>query len=194
MTSAESVGAVTKCLREWTAGDESAIDRLAGEVYRELHRLSRGILSPHKPDVILQPTVLLHEFYLRLPKMKDTDWRSRAQFFNTAARMMRNILVDHARSRRAVKRGGEAGTLTVDNAFLGTRVPLDVLAVHEALAIFTDRYPRHARCVELRFFGGLTAEEIVEAMRLDGTEYSLRTAERDWSFSKAWLQNYLGSV
>lgn len=194
MAGPDGPGAVTRCLQEWRAGDESAIGRLGTELYQELHRLSGSILSPHKPCALFQPTVLLHELYMRLPNVRTTDWQSRAQFFNTAARMMRNILVDHARRRQALKRGGDLVSIPLDAADKNGGNPLDPLIVHQALERLAEEYPRHARHVELRFFGGLSAEETVDVFRLEGMEYSVRTAERDWKFSKAWLQNYLGPV
>lgn len=185
---------MTRYLQEWRAGDDGALARLATEVYRELHRLSRAILSPHQPNTILQPTVLLHELYLQLPGVRDIDWQSRAQFFNTAARMMRNILVDYARSQRAQRRGGSAVTISLTADLAGRSAYLDILMVHELLDRFAGNYPRQARALELRFFGGLTAEETVEVFRSEGLEYSLRTAERDWSFAKAWLHKHVESV
>jgi RNA polymerase sigma factor (TIGR02999 family) len=190
----DSAGTITRSLQEWRDGDSDALCRLATVVYRELDRLSRSILSPHRPSATMQPAVLVHELYLRLPEMQTTDWRSRAQFFNTAARMMRNILVDHARSREALKRGAGAVGVDIELSHNDQSFEINALLVNEALEQFAKNYPRHARCVELRFFGGLTAEETVEALRSDGIECSVRTVERDWNFSKAWLQKYIGSI
>lgn len=190
----ESAGTITRLLPEWRDGDSDALGRLATEVYRELHRLSRSVLSPHRPSATMQPAVLVHELFLRLPEMQPTDWRCRAQFFNTAARMMRNIPVDHARSREALKRGSGAVAVNIEVSHNDRSSEINALLVNEALEQFAKHYPRHARCVELRFFGGLTAEETVEALRGDGIECSLRTVERDWNFSKAWSQKYIGSI
>jgi RNA polymerase sigma-70 factor (ECF subfamily) len=185
-----SGGVITRCLKEWRAGDEDALSRLATEVYGELRRLSGAIMGRYPDNQTIQPTALIHELYLKLPGVREIDWQSRAQFLNVAAAMMRNILVDHARSRRAVKRGGDGIAVTVaDPPFHDRGMQIDVLLVHNALGKFASLYPRQARVVELRFFGGLTADEIVEVLRNDGTESSRRTVERDWSFARAWLQN-----
>lgn len=190
----EPAGTITRSLQEWRDGDSDALGRLAAEVYKELDRLSRSVLSPHRPSATMQPAVLVHELFLRLPAMQTTDWRSRAQFFNTAARMMRNILVDHARSREALKRGAGAVAVNIEVSHNDRAVEINALLVNEALEEFARNYPRQARCVELRFFGGLTADETVDALRSDGIECSLRTVERDWNFAKAWLQKYIGSI
>src|SRR5581483_3138202 len=115
--------------------------------------------------------------------------QSRAQFLNVAAKMMRNILVDHARRRNAAKRGGEAVRVTVDPQMEDPALQVDVLLIHETLERFAEQYPRQARVVELRFFGGLTAEETSEVLRATGGDGSLRTVERDWTFARAWLHD-----
>jgi RNA polymerase sigma factor (TIGR02999 family) len=140
----------------------------------------------------IQPTALVHELYFQLPDVQHLDWQSRAHFLNVAARMMRNILVDHARKRQAAKRGGG---LTVEMSDAMGQQPafnIDILLVHTALDRFKAQYPRQARVVELRFFGGLSVEETCEVMKVTGTESSLRTVERDWTFSRAWLEDAIG--
>jgi RNA polymerase sigma factor (TIGR02999 family) len=140
-----------------------------------------------REDHTLQPTALVHELYLQLPDMQQFDWKSRAQFYSVAARMMRNILVDHARRRNAAKRGGGEKPVTLPD--IGKAVNLDVLMVNDALDRFAVEHARQAQVVELRFFGGLTAEETAEVLRQQGVECSLRTVERDWRLARAWLQD-----
>jgi RNA polymerase sigma factor (TIGR02999 family) len=158
---------ITSCLVRWRAGQDEALPQLATMVYAELHRLA---------------AVFFREAI---------DWKCRAQFFSVAARMMRNLLVDHARKRNADKRGGGVNVWIGDTAEEAAYAP-DIVWVDAALSRLADRYPRQAQVVELRFFGGLTAEETAETMTANGQEASLRTVERDWHFSKAWLQNELG--
>jgi len=180
-------GAITKCLQEWRTGDNGALDRLAPEVYSELRRLAGAVMSGQGEQTI-QPTALVHELYFRLPGVQHFDWESRAHFLNVSARMMRNILVDHARKRHAAKRGS-AVSVTLEQATHDPALHVDVLLVNEALERFSASYPRQARVVELRFFGGLTADEAVEVLNATGDETSLRSVERDWRFARAWLHN-----
>lgn len=182
---------ITRSLREWRAGDAAALERLTREVYSELRRVAGAIMAGHSPNQTLQPTVLVHELYFQLPNVREIDWESRAHFINIAARMMRNILVDYARKRRAAKRGGDAAEIAVEPASEDPAFRLDVLRVNEALDRFAEGYPRQARVVELRFFGGLTAEETVAVLKGTGAESSLRTVERDWKFARAWLEGKL---
>lgn len=187
---------ITRFLREWQGGDAAALDRLTEAVYSELRRLASYVLSGENGPRSVEPTILVHELYLQLPGVQHFDWRSRAQFMNTAARMMRNILVDHARRRNSAKRGG--GIQPESHADCSIAVTsgtqLSVLAVHEALERFARLFPRQAQVVELRFFGGLSSEETLEVLKESGTECSLRTVERDWSFARAWLQDAIGSA
>ncbi|HEY1757117.1 MAG TPA: sigma-70 family RNA polymerase sigma factor [Bryobacteraceae bacterium] len=187
-------GAITRCLKEWRGGDKDALSRLTTEVYSELRRIAGGIMTAESANRTIQPTALVHELYLHLPGVREFDWQSRAQFMRVAAKMMRNILVDHARMRQSAKRGSGAAPVTFEPGGNDPALGIDVLLVNNALERFAEEYPRHAQVVELRFFGGLTAEETLEALRVDGTESSLRTVERDWKFAKAWLQDALGPV
>jgi RNA polymerase sigma factor (TIGR02999 family) len=187
-------GAITRCLKEWRAGDQEALSRLTTEVYSELRRIAGGIMMAESANRTIQPTALVHELYFHLPGVREFDWQSRAQFLRVAAKMMRNILVDHARMRQSAKRGSGAAPVTFEPGGNDPALRIDVLLVNNALERFAEEYPRHAQVVELRFFGGLTAEETSEALRVDGTESSLRTVERDWKFAKAWLQDALGPV
>ena len=178
---------ITSLLLRWRHGDQAALPDITDAVYRELRRLAGAMFRHESEGHTLQPTALVHELYLQLPDMQDFDWKSRAQFFSVAARMMRNILVDHARRRRAAKRGGGEKSITLPD--IGKAFNLDVLAVNDALDRFATEHVRQAQVVELRFFGGLTADESVEVLRQQGTDCSLRTVERDWRFARAWLQD-----
>lgn len=186
----DSVSSITRLLEGWREGDEEALSRLTALVYAELRRLAGAFLQNERGGHTLQPTALVHEFYLQIESVRAIDWKCRAQFFPIAARMMRNILVDHARKRGAEKRGAGIVVSLEDTAPDAPQAP-DILMVDAALGRFADLYPRQAQVVELRFFGGLNAEETVEALNVTGHEVSLRTVERDWKFSKAWLQSEL---
>ena len=183
---------ITRHLQQWRAGDASALTPLFDAVYHELRRLSASLLSPHRKDLNLQPTVLLHEFYLRLPDVRHFDWQCRAQLFSTAARIMRNIIVDHARALQTQKRTNPV-TIALEPATDDYTTRVDVLLVHTALDQFATRHPRHARCVELRFFG-VHIDETAEVLNSEGYEACTRTVERDWNFAKAWLQKHIESV
>lgn len=181
---------VTQLLVRWSQGDESALERLTPFVYEELRRLAGSYLRRERPDHTLQATALVHEAYLQLLGMQQVEWRNRSHLIGMAAQMMRHILVDHARKREASKRGGEAFRISLSRA---QQIPADreieLVALHEALATFAVRFPRQAQVVELRFFGGLTAEETSQVQKSSGIETSTRTVERDWRFARAWLLN-----
>lgn len=182
---------ITQCLKAWRDGNSGALERLTDAVYSELRRLAGAVMGSSGPQTI-QPTELVHELYFRLPGVREIDWDSRTQFLNVAARMMRNILVDHARRRSAAKRSGGAVRETRDFAEARSG-PISILAVHDALERLAVRYPRQSKVVELRFFGGLSAEETADVLKQSGEECSLRTVERDWTFAKAWLQRVMGA-
>ncbi len=178
---------VTRLLRDWGAGDESALDRLTAHVHAELHRMARRYMRNERPDHTLQATALVNEVYLKLVDVRQVDWRARAQFFAIAAQIMRHILVDAARARVTHKRGAGAAKVNVDDLPLLSAETEDfVPALDEALARFAAIAPRQARVVELRYFGGLNEEEVAEVMQT-----SSRTVRRDWQFAKAWLQQEL---
>jgi RNA polymerase sigma factor (TIGR02999 family) len=185
-------GDITRCLQDWRGGDEEALDRLTAAVYRELRRLASFLFAAESGDRTLQPTALVHELYLQLPSVQHLDWQSRAQFLCVAARIMRNILVDHARKRHAAKRGGGMAPVIVDPRAEDPALKSDVLVINAALDRLGEHYPRQSRVVELRFFGGLTTEETCQVLSATGVECSLRTVERDWTFARAWLQNAIG--
>ena len=172
---------VTEWLREWRNGDDLAMERVSALVYRDLCRLAVYYLDGERDGLTLQPTDLVHEAFLHLASIREIDWKARGQFIAVVAQMMRRILIDHARRRNAAKRVRPEEQ--EEPAFEAGARELDILAVDQALNRMTEQYPRHARVVELRFFGGLEFPEIAQAL-----EVSLTTVERDWRFAKAWLQ------
>jgi RNA polymerase sigma-70 factor, ECF subfamily len=184
---------ITTCLQRWRDGDSDALAELTDLVYRELRRLAAVFLRGEASGHTLQPTALVHELYLRIEGVREVDWKCRAQFFAISARMMRNILVDHARKRRAAKRGS-GNVLPLSDCDFQTGGNPDVLLVDMALSRFAAKYPRQAQVVELRFFGGLTSEDTAEAMKIHFENTSLRTVERDWRFARAWLLNEIRSA
>jgi RNA polymerase sigma factor (TIGR02999 family) len=188
-----SPGVITRCLTDWRNGDELALDRLTTAVYSELRRLAGAAMIGQAGKRTIQPTALVHELYFQLPGVQHFDWQNRTQFLNVAAKMMRNILVGHARKRQAVKRGGGMEITLSDPQANDPALSLDVLLVHQALDRFSSEYPRQARVVELRFFGGLSAEETREVLTATGIDTSLRTVERDWTFARAWLEDAIGA-
>lgn len=176
-------GAVTELLLDAGKGDAQARDRMLPLVYEELRRIAARYLSGERRDHTLQPTALVHEAYLRLIDQRLVDWRNRAQFVGMAATMMRRILLNHARDKAAVKRGGDAERVSVSLAADVLAQPeLDLISLHDALERLATIDPRKGEVVELKFFGGLTTPEIAEVLRL-----APATVERDWSFARAWL-------
>src|SRR5579862_8949716 len=163
-----SPGVITKYLTDWRNGDEEALDRLTTAVYRELRRLAGAAMAGQAGKRTIQPTALVHELYFQLPGVRHFDWQSRAHFLNVAAKMMRNILTGHARKRLAAKRGGSMVLAITDAQFEDPALSLDVLVVNEALDKLAGEYPRQAQVVELRFFGGLSAEETCEVLSVTG--------------------------
>ena len=157
-------------------------------------RRAAGALMNSETENTLQPTALVHELYFKLPGVREFDWKSRSQFLSVAANIVRHIIVDHARSRRAAKRGsGSGGAPIVDTPFDDPGMRIDVLLVEEALERFAAQHPRQAKVVELRFFGGLSVEEAAEVLSESGENVSPRTVERDWTFARAWLERHLGT-
>jgi RNA polymerase sigma factor (TIGR02999 family) len=181
---------VTQMLLAWTDGDESALARLVPLVETELHRLAQAYLHRERFDHTLQTTALVNEAYLRLIDWKAVQWQNRAHFFGVAAQLMRRILVDHARRRRALVRGGDALRVSMAEAEnAGVERGADVIALNDALDTLASFDERKSRIVELRFFGGLTEQETAEVMKI-----SLRTLQREWSLARAWLFQNLGSA
>ena len=174
---------ITNLLRAWSGGDEAALGRLAEHVYPELRLMARRYMMNERQGNTLQTTALVHEVYVRLVEVTKVEWHQRAQFFAMAAQMMRRILVDAARARGSHKRGGIAEKVNLDEtAMLSAAPDRSILALDEALTAFSQVAPRQAKVVELRYFGGLTEEEIVVAMKI-----SLSTVRRDWNLARAWL-------
>jgi RNA polymerase sigma factor (TIGR02999 family) len=177
---------VTHLLRQWQAGDRLALDRVMPVVHAELKRLARVHLRGEARNRTLQPTALVNEVYLRLLPLDAMSWRDRAHFFAMASRLMRRVLVDAGRARRADKRGRGRVRVSLDEARVAAPQPElmpDVLALDEALTRLTALDDRKARVVELRFFGGLSVEEAAEALGV-----SVETVARDWRFAKLWLR------
>ena len=187
----DAVG-VTELLLAWGAGDRAALDALMPTVYAELRRQAERALRRESAGHTLQATALVHEAYLRLVDQNRVAWRNRAHFFAIAAQMMRRVLVDHARTRLAAKRGGELQRVTLGDVGAGTADQgdgdIDLLALHDALELLATIDPRQARLVELRYFGGLGIEETAEAL-----EVSPATVKRDWAVARAWLRRELAT-
>jgi RNA polymerase sigma factor (TIGR02999 family) len=178
---------VTGLLQHWSGGDQQAFERLVPIVYDELRRLADGSLRRESTDHTLQPTALVHELYLKLVDQKRAQWRDREQFFGVAAKMMRRILVDHARQRLAGKRGAGAVHVPVEEALdQPAESSRTVLAVDEALTRFAGIDPERSRIVEMRYFGGLDLEEIADLMQVSRT-----TVKRHWSVARMWLHREL---
>jgi RNA polymerase sigma factor (TIGR02999 family) len=179
---------ITQLLIRWNEGDAAALEALMPLVYSELRRLANNYLRRERQEHTLQPTALVNEVYLKLVDQRNARWQNRAQFYGIAAQLMRRILVDHARARHAEKRGGsEQQRLSITSAQeLATRPDLDVLALHEALEELALLDQQQARVVELKFFGGLSIEEVAEVLGIGHA-----TVERDWKIARAWLRRKL---
>lgn len=178
---------VTQLLESWSNGDQVALEKLMPLVYDELHRLAKRYLSQERSDHTLQSTALVHEAYLRMVDQKNVRWQNRAHFFGVAAQSIRHILVDHARSHRAAKRGSGAAKLSLDEAIgVPEKREVDLLALDESLERLSNLDPQQGQIVEMRFFGGLSIEETAEALRI-----SPATVKRDWVMAKAWLYQNL---
>jgi RNA polymerase sigma factor (TIGR02999 family) len=178
---------VTELLAQWGGGDREALDRLMPLVYDELRRIADSHFRRERADHTLQPTALINEVYLRLIGENSITWQSRAHFLGVAAHLMRFILIDHARARKASKRGGEAERVMLDEAIgFFKQKDLDLIALDAALGKLAGMDERQAQIVELKFFGGLSIEEIAEV-----TGVSPATVKREWSMAKAWLHKEL---
>jgi RNA polymerase sigma factor (TIGR02999 family) len=190
MTRMPSSGDVTALLMSWREGDRGALERLIPIVYSDLRRIAARYMRSQNEGHTLQTTALVHEAYLRLTRERERSWENRAHFFGVAASIMRNLLVDHARTAARAKRGGGVMELSLDDASLSLNPvdPEDLLALDDALNRLAEMDPRASRIVELRYFVGLTNEEIAEVV-----ETSEKTVKRDWSSAKAWLRAELHS-
>jgi RNA polymerase sigma factor (TIGR02999 family) len=174
---------VTEFLLAWSQGEQAALQKLIPLVHAELSRLAHHYMSGERTDHTLQTTALVNEAYLRLVDSSQVRWQNRAHFFAVSAQLMRRILVDFARSRNYLKRGGGAQQVMLDDAMLISKGPdIDVVALDDALSALSAVDPRKAQSVELRFFGGLTEEEAAEVLKV-----SPETVRRDLRLAKAWL-------
>lgn len=174
---------VTQLLVEWGNGDQTALETLIPLVYDELHRVARRYMRRESPGHTLQTSALVNEAFLRLVDQRSVRWQNRAHFFSVAARLMRRILVDHARARARVKRGGGAFKISLGDATVAVHEPeAGIVEIDEALARLSNVDPRKAQIVEMKFFGGLTTEEVAEVLQV-----TPRTVEREWRKARAWL-------
>lgn len=178
---------VTELLVAWKDGSEQALDDLVPFVYDELRRLARNQLRKERPGHTLQPTALTHEAFVRLFGFREVNWQDRAHFFAVSAQVMRHVLVEHARKRRALKRGGHDLRVSLTEAKAAVAaVDVDIIALNEALEHLEAEDPRQCRVVELRYFGGLSEEETAEVLGM-----SRATVSRDWTVAKLWLRREL---
>jgi RNA polymerase sigma-70 factor, ECF subfamily len=179
----ETPGEITRLLGELKAGNKEVESKLIDAVYPELRRIAGRYLSSERAGHILQPTALVNETWLRMAGRLDKDWQNRSQFFAIAAHLIRNILVDYAREKRALKRDGERRQVELTEFLAISDDRLDqIIDVHEALERLAQWDPRQSKVFELRFFGGLTEDEISEALGV-----ATRTVRRDWNVARAWL-------
>jgi len=177
----------TGLLRAWANGDPAALERLTPRVYRELRRIAGHFLQNERPGRTIQATALVHEAYLRLIDVTNIEWQHRAHFFAVSARIMRHILLDAARSRVAAKRGGHSPRVNLDEIpDISSRRGRELIALDDALHTLAEVDPRKAEVVELRFFGGLTAEEAAAVLKI-----SPDSVMRDWRLARAWLSREL---
>ena len=180
---------VTLLLRKWSEGDDSALEQLTPLVYDELHRLAHQHMRREKAGHILQTSALINEAYLRLVDQPQVHWQNRAHFFGVAARLMRRILVDAARKRDALKRGGSLIQVPMDEATnLAQDQAANILALDDALDQLKTIDARQSDIVELRFFGGLSIEEAADLLKV-----SAGTVMRDWTFARAWLRQQMSA-
>ncbi|MDX2034101.1 MAG: sigma-70 family RNA polymerase sigma factor [Blastocatellia bacterium] len=178
---------ITQLLEQWSDGNSGALDQLMPLVYDELRRLASSYLHRQPYHRTMQPTMLVHEAYLRLVQQKEVSWQGRAQFFGLAATLMRRILVDHTREKLAEKRGGGEFQISMGEAEqIGRGADVDLIALEDALTTLARLNPEHARVVELRYFGGLTIEETAIVLGV-----SHATVERAWSMARVWLRREL---
>jgi RNA polymerase sigma factor (TIGR02999 family) len=178
---------ITELLQSWSQGDPGAMEKLVPLVYGELHRLAQRYMSDERPEHTLQTTALVNEAYLRLVDSSHASWEGRTHFFGVCAKVMRRILVDWARSRQALKRGGDVRALDLDEALGAAQQPgTDLVAIDDALKALAEVDPRKGQVVEMRFFGGLSVKETAEVLKV-----SPETVQRDWKFAKSWLRREL---
>jgi RNA polymerase sigma factor (TIGR02999 family) len=180
---------VTELLQAWSRGEQAAFDKLAPIVYTELRRLARRYMARERPDHTLQPTALVHEAYMRLADLRHLHWKNRIHFFAVSSQVMRRVLVDFARSRERRKRGGSPQRLSLDEcANLGAQHDAALLALDDALNALASEDARKCQVVEMRFFGGLSTDEIAQSLHV-----SPETVLRDWKLAKLWLLREIGA-
>ncbi|HQZ83531.1 MAG TPA: sigma-70 family RNA polymerase sigma factor [Pyrinomonadaceae bacterium] len=180
---------ITQMLHDWNRGDESASERLLPYVYDELKRQARRLMSRERANHTLQPTALVHEAFVRLAKQGGVEWQNRSHFYGIASRLMRQILIDHARQHGAAKRGSAKVHFSLDDVAIPVETRAgSILALDEALERLEAVDERQAKVVEMRFFGGLSNTEIAEAL-----DISERTVQRSWSVAKLWLYREMTS-
>jgi RNA polymerase sigma factor (TIGR02999 family) len=184
-------GQITNLLQAWSRGDQLALERLTPLIYAELKRLARFHMSHEAAGHTLQPTALINEAFLKLVDLKAADWKARKQFFSAASQIMRNLLVDYARKKRSIKRGGKWKRVDEQEAeYRSAETSVtDILAFDEALTRLKAKDPRMARVFEAWFFAGMTIEQIAEFMDIGAT-----TVRRDLDFAKLWIARELGSI
>lgn len=186
----DNSGNITRLLRDYEAGNREALDDVFPLVYEELRRLAANRLRDERADHTLQPTALVHEAYLRLIEQHSTDWRNRAHFFGLAAEMMRRILVNHALGRNRIKRFGNQTRMALDDCIsFAKERDFDVILLDEALNKLANFDAVQAKIIELKFFAGLTNEEIAEVLGVSDS-----TVKREWRIAKAWMHNELKSL
>ncbi|HQU85310.1 MAG TPA: sigma-70 family RNA polymerase sigma factor [Pyrinomonadaceae bacterium] len=186
----ESSQQITMLLIDWSSGNENAFDELLPLVYQQLRQMAHRHLKKHSADDALQTTELIHEAYLKLASGEEKQWQNREHFFGVASKAMRHILVDLARSKQRVKRGGQAEKITLeDNLVASSQRPEEIVRLDDALKQLALMDERKCRVVEMKFFGGLKVEEIAKVLNI-----SPKTVKRDWQFSRSWLLRELSNA
>jgi len=176
---------ITQLLVQWGNGDQKALEDLMPLVYNELHRMAKRYMNRQDSGHTMQTTELIHEAYLKLAGNEEKDWKNRSHFFGVASQAMRHILVDYARSKNSQRRGGLQEKITLaENAMVSSNQADEIIALNDALSKLAKFDQRKSRVVEMKFFGGLSFEEIAEVLQM-----SIITVQRDWSFAKNWLSN-----
>ena len=175
---------VTELLLQWGKGDQAALERLMPLVYRELHKIAKNYMARQSPGHTLQTTAIIHEAYLKLTGSTEHDWQNSAHFFAVAAKAMRHVLVDHARTALSAKRGGHACEVTLDEGIaMAPGQDRELVALDDALTTLDQLQPRQGQVVELRYFAGLSVEQTAAVLKI-----SPETVARDWRFAKSFLQ------
>lgn len=183
----ESAHDVTQLLRAWSEGDQDALEKLTPLVYRELYRRAHWYMAREHAGHTLQTTALVNEIYVRMVDLRGVSWRDRAHFFAISSRLIRRVLIDAARAKRSLKRGGDSPHVVFDDELIVSHEPrADLVALDDALTALAAVDQRKSQVVELRFFGGLGVEETAEVLKV-----SPDTVKRDWKLAKAWLRREL---